>query len=505
MTPLSTERPLSGAAADVEVAIVGSGFAGLCLGIRLKQAGIDNFVILEKDPVFGGTWRVNTYPGAACDVPSHLYSFSFAQNANWSRTFPTQPELLAYTEQLVVDHGLLPHIRLNAGLLGAEFEESQGLWRVRTGQGEFTAKVLVSATGALSRPALPAVNGLAQFEGKLFHSAQWDHGYDLAGKRVAVIGTGASAIQFIPEIVKKVAQLDVYQRTAPWILPRPDRPVSAAERWLLGKLKPLQWLYRGINYLQYEMRLIAFAKAPSLMKLIQRQALRHIAAQIPDNAELRRKLTPDYTMGCKRILIMNSYYPALTRPNVALYTDGIAQVRTHSILTRGGEERAVDAIILGTGFDVEHSLGSIEVRGRNGRLLSQSAEGGLEAYKGTALPGFPNFFMIAGPNTGLGHNSMIYMIESNVNYLMAAIRAIREQGLHSVEVRPEVTRDYNLVIQQRLAGTVWNSGCKSWYLAASGKNNTLWPGFTFEYRRITRRFDPQAYRVQGQGPAATAA
>ncbi len=481
---------------EVEVAIVGSGFSGLCMGIKLKQAGIENFVILEKDAVFGGTWRVNNYPGAACDVPSHLYSFSFAQNADWSRKFPLQSELLTYTEQVVENYDLMRHIRLDSALEGADYDEGKGYWRVRTCQGEFTTKSLVFATGPLSPPGEAEVAGLENFRGKMFHSAQWEHDYDLRGKRVAVIGTGASAVQFIPEIVKQVAQLDLYQRTPPWVIPRPDRAISAFERWMLRRVKPLQALYRGLTYLHYESRYLAFAKWPILMRAIEWKARRHIARQIPNDPALRKKVTPTYTAGCKRLLLTSDYYLSLARSNAEVLIDGIREVRADSVVTGAGEERPVDAIIFATGFDVEHALGSIVVRGRGGRLLSDAAQGGLEAYKGTALAGFPNLFMITGPNTGLGHNSMIYMIESNVRYVVQAIRTVREQGLQSLEVKPEVSRKYNDAIQKRLQGTVWSSGCKSWYLTESGKNNTLWPGFTFEYRSITRSFDHAAYHLE---------
>jgi cation diffusion facilitator CzcD-associated flavoprotein CzcO len=505
MSGFKSDNPAADCGADVEVAIIGSGFSGLCMAIKLKQQGIENFVILEKDAVFGGTWRVNHYPGAACDVPSHLYSFSFAQNASWSRKFPLQTELLRYTESLVEDYRLLLHIRLDTALTGADFDEEKGIWRVRTSKGEFTAKSVVIATGALSRPVIPALAGLETFQGRMFHSAEWQHDYDLSGKRVAVIGTGASAIQFVPEIAGKVAQLDLYQRTPPWVMPRPDRAISAIEKWLLQRVKPLQLLYRGLTYLQYEMRLVIFAKLPALTGPVQWLARRHIRKQIPHDAELRKKVTPDYMLGCKRILLMNGYYPALARSNVAVLTGGIAEVRAHSVVGNNGEERQVDAIIFGTGFDVQHSLGALQVRGRGGRLLSEVAEPGLEAYKGTTVSGFPNFFMITGPNTGLGHNSMIYMIESGVTYLTQAIGLIRQQGLHSVEVLPQVQAAYNRALQRRLHGTVWDSGCKSWYLTKDGKNNTLWPGFTFEYRRITRHFDAVNYRVLKDPPAESLA
>ena len=486
---------------DVEVAVIGSGFSGLCTAIKLKEAGIADFVILEKEPVFGGTWRVNHYPGAACDVPVFLYSFSFAQSGEWSRKFPLQQELLAYAERIVRDFGLAPYLRLDHGLEAAEYDEAHGWWRLRTRHGELTARNVVSAIGPLSRAAAPTLPGMERFEGKSFHSAHWDHGYDLRGKRVAVVGTGASAVQFVPEIAPLVARLDLYQRTAPWVIPRPDRAIQPRERWLLCHLTPLRSLYRLLTYVQHESHYLAFAGMPQLMQQVEAQALRHMKRQLPGNAEaragLRRKLTPSYRAGCKRLLLSNDYYPALGRPNVEVITDAIAEVRARSVVTRAGVEREVDAIIFGTGFDVQHALGPVQVRGRGGRLLDEAAEGGLEAYKGTAVEGFPNFYLIIGPNTGLGHNSMIYMIEANVRYVVGALKARRAAGLRSLEVKPEASRAYNAELQRRLARTVWATGCKSWYLSSTGKNNTLWPGFTFQYRRITRRFDAGAYLQEG--------
>lgn len=491
--------------ADCFVTIIGSGFGGLCSAIRLKQAGIHDFVILEKDDDYGGTWRVNQYPGCACDVPSHLYSFSFAQNPNWQRKFGRRDELWAYTQQVVDEFGLLPHIRTGCALQRAEWQEDQQRWLITAGNGlQWHSRAIISATGPLSQPKIPALPGLAQFAGKQFHSATWDHGYDLAGKRVAVIGTGASAIQFVPEIAPKVAQLDLYQRTPPWILPRPDRAISGIERWLLKHVKPLQWLYRGLTYVYYEARLLAFTGVPLLGKLagklVSGQALAHMRRHIKDPA-LREKLTPNYALGCKRILLINDYYPALARPNVQLCSAGIAEVRAHSIVDQNGVERPIDAIIFATGFDVEHSLGQIEVIGRNGASLRAKAEGGLDAYKGVCVPGFPNFFMIEGPNTGLGHNSVLYMIEASSRYAQQAILQLQRQNGQALEVRQEVCQRYNEDVQARLVGTVWNSGCNSWYLSASGKNHTLWPRFTFTYRYLTRQFDLAAYHCGArEGP-----
>jgi cation diffusion facilitator CzcD-associated flavoprotein CzcO len=479
--------------ADYEVVIVGSGFAGLCMGVRLRQAGIEDFVILEKDREIGGTWRDNRYPGCACDVPSHLYSFSFAQNPAWSRKYPRQGELLAYTREVAEQFGLVPHVRLGAGLQAATWDAARGRWRLRTAAGEMTARTLVLGLGALGRPALPKLRGLAEFTGKTFHSARWDHGYDLTGKRIAVIGTGASAIQFVPEIAGKVARLDLYQRTPPWIVPRPDRAITGAEQWLMRKLPGYQQLFRGLLYLQHEVRVLGFVVDPRLMKLVRLLALRHIRSQISD-PELRRKVTPDYMIGCKRILVMNEYYPALTRPNVEVIVDGIREVTANGIVDMNGETREVDAIIFGTGFDLADPLAGIPVAGVDGRDLHQTwQQDGISAYLGCAIAGFPNLFMVAGPNTGLGHNSMIYMIESAVNYVVDAVRTLRRRNLRAVDVQPEVQRAYNQRMQRRLGKAVWASGCKSWYLGEDGKNFTLWPGFTFEYRWATRRFDLENY------------
>lgn len=475
---------------EFDVVVIGSGFAGLCTAVKLREAGFDNFIVLEKEREAGGTWWANSYPGCAVDVPSHLYSFSFAQNADWTRAFARQDELLAYTRGIISGYDLTRHLRVATAFQDADFIEEGGYWRIRTSAGELTAKCIVGATGALNRPSVPALPGLDNFRGKVFHSSAWDHGFDLRGQRVAVVGTGASAIQFVPEIVGQVAQLDLYQRTAPWILPRPDRAITLAERRLRAHVPALQRLYRALVYTQYESRALLYVHFPALLRAAQWLALRHMHRQVNDPA-LRRKLTPDYRLGCKRVLLMNTYYPALARPNLTLVTEPITAVTAGGVVA-GGQEREVDAIIFGTGFDVEHALHAARVRGRGGKVLFAQD---LEAYKGCAVAGFPNYFLITGPNTGLGHNSMIYMIESGVRYVVDALRTIRDARLHSVEVKEEAQRAYNAGLQRRMRGTVWSTGCKSWYLDQSGRNYTLWPGFTFTYRRLTRRFDIANYRV----------
>jgi cation diffusion facilitator CzcD-associated flavoprotein CzcO len=478
--------------AQFNIVIVGSGFAGLGMAVKLKQAGIDRFLILEQDQQFGGTWWANSYPGCAVDVPSHLYSFSFAQHAGWTRRFARQEELLAYTRAVVAEFDLAPHIGVATALDSAVFDEEGGYWRLHTSAGELTARCLVSAVGALNRPVTPALPGLADFAGVTFHSSRWRHDYDVRGKRIAVIGTGASAIQFVPEIAHQVARLDLYQRTAPWILPRPDRAISAAEQWLLAKVPLLQSLYRALVYIQYESRALWYNYLPGVLRVAERQALRHLKAQVSD-PPLRARLTPNYAIGCKRVLLMNSYYPALTRPNVALITEPVLHVTAHGIVTADGQEREVDAIVFGTGFDVAQAVSAAAIIGRGGQRLFGVNR---EAYKGCAVAGFPNYFMITGPNTGLGHNSMIYMIESGVQYVLGAIKQVLQRDLHSVEVKAEVQQAFNAELRKRMKGTVWSSGCKSWYLDQAGNNYTLWPGFTFSYRRITRRFDIENYVVR---------
>jgi cation diffusion facilitator CzcD-associated flavoprotein CzcO len=514
-----------------QVVIVGTGFAGLGMAIRLKQDGIEDFVILEKAGEVGGTWRDNHYPGCACDVQSHLYSFSFEPNPAWTRMFAPQAEILAYLRRCAEKYDLLRHIRFNRQVVGARYDERASAWQVETADAvamaayaarrglkpgdalpagdsgappreQLTTQSLVLGVGGLSTPAYPDLPGLGRFEGKRFHSQDWDHGYELAGKRVAVIGTGASAIQFVPQIQKQVARLDLYQRTPPWIMPKPDRAITRFERFLFRVLPPLQRLFRGAIWTMLESRVLGFAISPKLMKLVQRVALRHIGKQIADPA-LRAKVTPDYTIGCKRVLISDDYYPALAQANVDVIGGGIAEVRAHSIVTSDGVERTVDAIIFGTGFRAIDPVAPGLIFGRGGHDLALTWRDGPEAYKGSTVAGFPNLFMIVGPNVGLGHSSMVYMIESQVAYVAAALRAMRDGGLASVEPRPEAQAAYNRRLQQRLQRAIWSvGGCKSWYVHPSGKNVTLWPGFTWQFRRITRKFDAGNYLLTTPAPVA---
>ncbi|MFO0759316.1 MAG: NAD(P)/FAD-dependent oxidoreductase [Byssovorax sp.] len=475
------------------ILIIGTGFAGLGMGIRLKQAGIDDFVILERDAGVGGTWRANHYPGAACDVESHLYSFSFEKSPDWSRAFGTQKEILAYLERCAQKYGLLPHIRFHTEATGASFDEATGLWTVRTKSGEtFEARVVVSGTGGLSRPALPDIPGRDTFAGKTFHSAGWDDAYPLEGKRVGLIGTGASAVQIVPAIAPRVGELVVFQRSAPWILPKDDFPFTEEQKARFRRHPLLLDLERAKIFARRELFGLAFTRQPKVLEMLEPLVLQYLKKQVRDPV-LRKKLRPDYHLGCKRILPTNDYYPALQRPNVDLCTDGIEAITPRGIRTRDGHERGFDVLIYATGFHASEAAAPFGIAGRGGRDLNAVWRDGPEAYLGSTVAGFPNLFLIVGPNTGLGHTSMVLMIEAQIAYALSAIKTMRDRALKLVDVRPEAQSRYNEEIQRRLEKTVWSSGCKSWYLTRSGKNTTLWPGLTTEFARRTRAFDPESY------------
>ena len=479
------------------IAIVGSGFAGLGLAIRLKQDGIHDFVVLERGDDVGGTWRDNTYPGAACDVPSLLYSFSFAQNPEWSRSFSPQPEIQDYLRDCADRFDVKPHIRLGHRVTEARWDDSAERWRIATSQGEFTAQFLMGGMGGLSEPSVPDIPGLARFQGTMFHSARWNHDYDLRGKRVAVIGTGASAIQFAPEIQPLVEHMDVYQRTPAWIVPRWDRGLTRLEHAVFRRFPAVQRLYRAAIYWGREFYAIPFMHhRPTLPSVPEIAARRHLRHQVKD-PELRAKLTPDYAAGCKRILISNDWYPALAQPNVDLVTSGIAEITETGIVDRDGVERPVDAIVFGTGFHVTDFPHGRYVFGADGRSLADHWAESTQAYLGMAAVGFPNFFFLTGPNTGLGHTSMVVMMECQFDYLLDMLRTVEERGVTAVEVRPDVVAAFNVALQERMPRTVWSSGgCASWYLDAHGRNTTLWPDFTWKYRLRTRRFAAADYRLR---------
>ncbi|RQQ58901.1 alpha/beta hydrolase fold domain-containing protein [Burkholderia stagnalis] len=499
-SPESTAPDAAAAAAPLAAIIIGAGFAGIGMAIALQREGMHDFVILERAHDVGGVWRDNSYPGAACDVPSHLYSFSFEPNPRWSRTFAPQAEIHAYLQHCARKYGLARHLRFGAEVRHARYDEPHALWRVTLADGtELSAALLVSGTGQLSRPALPTLPGMETFRGHAFHSAHWDHAYPLAGKRVAVVGTGASAIQFVPAIAGAVKSLTVFQRSPAYLMPRSDRPYRRWEQALFRRLPWAMKLHRAAIYLRYESRAIAFTRLNGLMDVaVGRPFRKLLARQVPD-AALRERLTPDYPIGCKRILLSSDYLAAIARPNVELVTQGIRRVTEHGIETADGTHHPVDAIVYGTGFAATEFLSPMRITGRGGLDLNDAWRRGAQAYLGMTVPGFPNFFMLYGPNTNLGHNSIVYMLESQIAHVMRCVRAMRQAGASAIDVDAGRYRRYNLHVQQRLAGSVW-SGCKSWYVDASGHNSTNWPGFTLTYRWLARRSGLAAYRFSSVLP-----
>ena len=481
------------------VAVVGSGFGGLGAAIRLKQEGEDDFLILEKAQDVGGTWRDNTYPGCACDVESHLYSLSFAPHPEWRHRYSRQPEIWDYLRGCVDRFGLRPHLRFGCEVRAAAWDDAAREWRLETSQGLVQASVFVMATGPLSTPVLPDLPGLAHFRGRVFHSAQWDHAYALEGRRVAVVGTGASAIQLVPEVQRRAGRLFVFQRTPAWVLPRPDGPIPEWRRSLYRRFPALQRALRLFIWSYRELSLLLF-RHPRAMRAAQRVARRHMEKAIADPG-LRARLTPSYTMGCKRILISDEYYPALARPNVEVVGTAIAEVRADAVVTADGVVREVDAIILATGFRPTDPPLAACIRGRGGRTLKDVWAGSPRALLGTSVAGFPNFFMLLGPNTGLGHSSVVYMTEGQIEHLVGALRHMKEKGVAALEPRPEAEAAYVAWLDERMRGTVWTAGgCESWYLDATGRNSTLWPDFSWRFRRRARRFRAHEYAATGGTP-----
>ena len=482
------------------VAIIGSGFAGLGAAIALQRAGFDDVVILERSSGVGGVWRDNDYPGAACDVQSYLYSFSFAPNTRWNHMFSPQGEILDYLRRVADDFGLLPKVRLDCPVEEATWDTDRGLWVLRTPQGPVEAEHMVVATGALADPAIPELEGIEDFAGAVFHSSRWDHDLDLAGKRVAVVGTGASAIQFVPEIQPEVESLTLFQRTPPWVMPRHDRPIKGVEKLAMSVLPPLHLLRRARIYAQREMTVLGF-RHPALMKLAERTARKHLEEQVSD-PELREKLTPSYRMGCKRILISNDYLQALDAPNADVVTSGIKQVTTAGVVDGDGVLHEVDAIIFGTGFKTNGLPLTDRIHGPGGTTMAESWGDSPRAYLGTTVAGFPNAYLMHGPNIGLGHTSVITMFEAQSRYIVDAVRHSVEHGV-PVEPTAEAQREFVSRVDELTDGTVWTSGgCSSWYLDTTGRNSNLWPGATVDYHRRTLRFRPDDHRTPGRESAA---
>ncbi len=482
--------------ARVRHLVIGAGFAGLGMAIKLDKAGERDFVVVEKGADVGGTWRDNTYPGAACDVPSQLYSFSFAPNPEWTRSFSPQSEIQSYLRAVARDSGVLDRFVFDTAVESATWDDHDQVWRVRTSSGEVVADNLITGSGGLSEPKLPDLEGIDSFAGEVFHSSRWNHDLDLTGLRVAVIGTGASSIQIVPEIAQVVSHLDVYQRTAPWVIPRNDRTYSHWERRALRHLPALRSLYRRGIYWLRETYVPGFTWQPKLAAPVQRVALANLRKGISD-PDLRARVTPTFAIGCKRVLISNTYYPTLAQAHVDLVTDPISRVTPSGIVTADGTERPVDVLVVATGFHTTDQPIAHHLTGRDGRSLAETwAEGGMAAYKGTTIHGFPNLFQIVGPNTGLGHSSMIFIIESQIAYIVDAIRHQQLTGQQVLEARLDAQQTWNDDLQRRMRRTVWSTGgCTSWYLDDHGRNTTLWPRTTFTFRRLLARFDPEAYET----------
>lgn len=479
------------------VAILGAGAGGLAMAISLQKAGIP-FTIYEKAASVGGTWRDNTYPGSGCDVPSMLYSYSFEPKPDWSRKFAPQPEIVAYFEGVARKYNLLPHIRFNTEIAGAHFDEAEGLWHIRSASGEeFTANAVVSGVGQLNRPAFPKIEGLETFMGAAFHSARWDHSVDLSGKRVAVIGNGASAIQFVPEIAPEVGKLTIFQRTPNWCVPKPDRPFREWEKKLYRAVPALVRLQRWWTWLMLERNYLAFVQGSFFGKLFEKAALKEIETHIED-PELRRKLTPDYPAGCKRILLTNDWYPALARDNVQVETSHIERVTEDAVVTQDGVSHPADVIIYATGFESTDFLAPMKITGRGNADLNAVWARGAEAHRGVAVAGFPNFFMLYGPNTNLGHNSIIFMLECQVNYIAQCIETIAKERLRYLDVKPAAMEAFNHDLQQDMQKTVWAAGCSSWYKTADGRVTNNWSSFTAKYWWEMRHPDFEEFARAGR-------
>ncbi|MDF1820718.1 MAG: NAD(P)/FAD-dependent oxidoreductase [Alcanivoracaceae bacterium] len=477
--------------------IIGSGFGGILMGIKLRAAGIEDFIILEKAADLGGTWRDNTYPGAACDVQSHLYSYSFEPKPDWNHKFAHQDEINGYIHHCAGKYGVLPHIRFRTELYSARFDEKDNRWHLRTGDGKaLTTDILIAATGQLNKPLFPAIEGRDAFQGEAFHSARWNHDHDLAGKRVAVIGTGASAIQFVPEILPKVASLALFQRSAPWVIRKPDRAFRRWEKKLFAALPLLERLYRAFLYCSYESRALAFTRFKWLLEPWTWAVKRRIRRDVRD-PQKREALVPDYKIGCKRILLSNDWYPAMDDDRLDLVTDPVARIEADAVVTRHGNRHTVDTIIYGTGFRATEFLSPIHITGRNSRELADVWKDGAEAYKGIVVNGFPNLFIVYGPNTNLGHNSIIYMLESQAAYIMDCIHALDQRPGTALNVKPERQQAFLDQVQASMQRSVWAAGCTSWYVDDNGRNPINWPGFTFSYRRQTKQADLGDFEILG--------
>ncbi len=486
-----------------DVLVVGTGFAGIGTAIQLRQRGIDDFVILERGQTVGGTWRDNHYPGAACDVPSHLYSLSFEPKADWSHGYSRQDEIREYLETCVTKHDLRRDIRFGVEVVDATWDQDRAVWTLTSEAGQtWTGRTLVMGIGFLRDAAMAKLPGIEDFAGPQMHSATWDHDVDLKGKRVGVIGTGASAIQFVPEVAAEASRTTVFQRTAPWVIPKTDRRYSTLERLAFRAVPGLRAAKRASIWVNMEASyFLFFQKQRALTKLGERLITKVIRMQMKDEDKIA-KVLPDITLGCKRVLKSNDWYPTLDRADVDLETTGIDHVTSDGVVLADGSKVELDVLVHGTGFAVQDPLGALEVHGRDGRSMREVWGTRPTAYLGIEVPGFPNAFILHGPNTGLGHNSMVFMLESGMTYALQAIERLVRGDVRTVEIREDVHDEFVREVDDRNAGTIWSAGCQSWYLNAEGENFSLWPGSTIEYRRRTERFDPAAHLIERR-PALT--
>jgi cation diffusion facilitator CzcD-associated flavoprotein CzcO len=482
--------------ADFQVGIVGAGFSGIVAALRLQESNHNSFVILEQADAPGGTWRDNTYPGCACDVPSNLYSISTAPNPNWSQAYSSQGEILEYLKRVIADHNLEQYIRYNSDVTQLEFLEREGIWRITDRAGKtVTVRSVILGMGPFSRPSWPEIPGLEHFTGKRLHTARWDHSIDLSGKRVGIIGTGASAVQIVPEIAGKISHLTVFQRSAAWIGDRMNREIDSAKQEQYQRLPWLQALERNVLYWVMELRGTLFTGNKTVHNFVKSGSLKKLEREVPD-LELRRKLTPNYEFGCKRILSSDDYLPCFSRENVTLETDAILEVTANGIRT-GNAQHDFDVLICATGFEVASISNDMKIIGLNGReLLSGWRErGAMEAYKGSSVAGFPNLNFMLGPNTGLGHSSMISIMEAQANYIIGYTALLEQHANAYLDVKPEIQREHNAQLQTQFVGTVWASGCKSWYINSGGKNTTLYPRLVQAFRNRTRGVNPLEYEL----------
>jgi cation diffusion facilitator CzcD-associated flavoprotein CzcO len=481
---------------DFPIAIIGAGFAGIGTAIQLKKAGIDSFTMFERAAEIGGTWRDNTYPGAACDVPSHAYSLSFEPKPDWTRTFAESGEIQGYLLDLVEKWKLRPHLRLNTEIAEARFDEAAGSWTLTTDGGDtFTARVVVSGVGGLVDPAWPDIKGLQSFRGELFHTARWNHDFDLTGKNVAVIGTGASAVQVVPALAPQVARLSVFQRTPAWVVPKPDARYSERARDFYARFPLALKASRLARFWASELfGPIIFLNSDRLSAIGRKISLQHLRSQVSDPG-LRAKLTPDFQFGCKRMLISSDYWSSFERDNVDLVTEPIEEIRVDGIETQDGALHEADAIVLATGFALGLATAPFPVTGLGGRTLDEAWSRGAVAYKGMTVSGFPNWFILMGPNTGPGHTSVLVYTEAQIHYALQAIRKLKDESLRYLDVRQEVQDRYNAGLQKRMKHMSWSSGCNSWYLSADGSNHSLYPGYASEYVIRARRFKSSEYEI----------